>query len=456
LSVALADAFLAGPWTGAGLLGRAELVLGARHGWLRRMSREVLASHPRPPTDRPRELSAFVEQSAGMAEVVRRASRRRRRVPVPLHRLTEPTTTIRQPFPVVRVDHAGHLADLLRISVTELLWFADVKGLHRRARSDRLHHYRSTWVPSSGGARLLEAPLPRLKGLQRQLLEQVLSPIPVHPAAHGFVGGRSVRTGAAPHVGAELLISLDLEAFFPTITGGRIYGIFRTAGYPEPVAHLLTGLCTHATSVQVLGSMPAEMFNSAGAAAASSAFRLRRRLAEPHLPQGAPTSPQLANLCAFRLDRRLSAYAAAMSAVYTRYADDLTFSGSDLLGRQRGVVATVARIVAEEGFALNRSKTRVRGRNARQEVTGVVVNARTTVPREDYDLLRAILHNCVRDGPASQNRLQHSHFRQYLRGRIAWVASMDAERGRRLLTTFDGIDWNQVQPSACPGSPTFR
>lgn len=265
-----------------------------------------------------------------------------------------------------------------------------------------------------------------------------------------------MRTGAAPHVGAELLISLDLEAFFPTITGGRIYGIFRTAGYPEPVAHLLTGLCTHATSVQVLGSMPAEMFNSAGAAAASSAFRLRRRLAEPHLPQGAPTSPQLANLCAFRLDRRLSAYAAAMSAVYTRYADDLTFSGSDLLGRQRGVVATVARIVAEEGFALNRSKTRVRGRNARQEVTGVVVNARTTVPREDYDLLRAILHNCVRDGPASQNRLQHSHFRQYLRGRIAWVASMDAERGRRLLTTFDGIDWNQVQPSACPGSPTFR
>lgn len=446
LAVALADAFLAGPWTAAGLLGRAEVVLGGRHGWLRRLSREVLASHPRPPTDRPRELAAFVEQSAGMAEVVRRAHRRRRRVPTPSHRLTEPTSTVRQPFPALRIDHAGDLADLLGLCMTELLWFADVKGLQRRARSDRLHHYRSTWVPSSGGARLLEAPLPRLKGLQRQLLEQVLAPIPVHPAAHGFVGGRSVRTGAAPHVDAELLISLDLEAFFPTITAGRSYGIFRTAGYPEPVAHLLTGLCTHATSVQVLGAMPAEMFDSVGAAAASSTFRLRRRLAEPHLPQGAPTSPQLANLCAFRLDRRLSAYAAAMAAGYTRYADDLTFSGSGLLARQRGVVATVARIVAEEGFALNRSKTRVRGRNARQEVTGVVVNARTTVPREDYDLLRAILHNCVRDGPAAQNRLRHSEFRRHLRGRIAWVASLDAERGRRLLATFDAIDWNQ--PSA--------
>ena len=99
--------------------------------------------------------------------------------------------------------------------------------------------------------------------------------------------------------------------------------MFTSIGYPEPVAHLLTGLCTNATPVRVLSAMPQTTDRTA-------AFRLRRRLAAAHLPQGAPSSPQLANLLPFHLDRRLAGYAAAVGATYTRYADDLTISGSNL------------------------------------------------------------------------------------------------------------------------------
>ena len=96
---------------------------------------------------------------------------------------------------------------------------------------------------------------------------------------------------------------------------------------------------------------------------------LRRALAAPHLPQGAPSSPHLANLCVQRLDRRLAGYAAAAGAVYTRYADDLTFSGAAGLAPAR-LVRAVTQIVAEEGFTVNRAKTRVQRATQRQLVTG--------------------------------------------------------------------------------------
>ncbi|SDO90699.1 Retron-type reverse transcriptase [Nakamurella panacisegetis] len=433
LAAALADGMLAGDWAGAPMRAQGALVLGERHAWIRRLVREVLEFYPEPPADRPRELARLIGRTRTMEELERRARRRRRRLPIPQHRVTTPTTTVRRPFPVVSINDATALAECLGLSVPDLLWFADTKGLQRRAASVGLHHYRSTWVGTRSGSRLLEAPRPRLKEVQRQILQQLLAPIPVHEAAHGFVAGRSAVTGARPHVDAATVISLDLESFFSSVSGRRIYGLFRMAGFPEPVAHLLTGLCTQATPVDVLRRMPSGH---------PAAFRLRRKLAEPHLPQGAPTSPHLANLAAFGLDRRLAAYASRIGARYTRYADDLTFSGPDLRRRSRGVVAAVARIVAEEGFALNTTKTRVRGQDDRQTVTGVVVNRHPTVSRAEYDTLRAILHNCVRFGPESQNRLLHTDFRSHLRGRVAWVAALDPERGRRLLATYSQIDFS--------------
>jgi hypothetical protein len=256
----------------------------------------------------------------------------------------------------------------------------------------------------------------------------------VHPAAHGFVAGRGVRSAVAGHAGADVVLCLDLRAFFASVTAGRVYGVFRAAGYPEPVAHLLTGLVTVATPVAVLSAMTP-------GGSPEDRFGLRRRLARGHLPAGAPTSPALANLVAYRLDARIAGYAAA-GVTYTRYADDLVLSGGPALrARTAAMARAVERIVTEEGFALNPAKTRVRVASQRQLVLGAVINDRPTVPRREYDRLRAVLHNARRTGGAAQNRAGDPDFRARLTGQVAWVGSLDPVRGARLRAELERIEW---------------
>jgi len=155
------------------------------------------------------------------------------------------------------------------------------------------------------------------------------------------------------------------------------------------------------------------------------------------------TSPALANLAAFGLDRRLTGLAAALGLTYTRYADDLTLSGSQLLAdRAAGVRATVARIAREEGFALNERKSELATRAGRQRVCGIVVNERLNLARAEYDVLKATIHNAALHGPAGQNREGVPDFRAHLLGRIAWVESLHPERGQRLRRQFARIGWN--------------
>jgi retron-type reverse transcriptase len=158
-------------------------------------------------------------------------------------------------------------------------------------------------------------------------------------------------------------------------------------------------------------------------------------LATPHLPQGAPTSPVLANLVAFVLDRRLTALAAAIGARYSRYADDLTFSGRHRLWRDTPrLTHLVTTIASEEGFRLNGAKTTRRARGERQLVTGLVVNTTPNVRRTDYDTLKAIVHNARRTGGDPS-------VRAHLRGRIAWVEHVHPAHGAKLSAAFAGIDW---------------
>jgi len=125
----------------------------------------------------------------------------------------------------------------------------------------------------------------------------------------------------------------------------------------------------------------------------------------PHLPQGAPTSPALANLMTYRLDCRLSGLARSAGAVYTRYADDVAFSGDEEFERSVGRFKSHAAAIAlEEGFAVNHHKTRVVRRGVRHQLAGVVVNEKVNLARRELELLEAILTNCVRRGPESQNR----------------------------------------------------
>jgi RNA-directed DNA polymerase len=274
------------------------------------------------------------------------------------------------------------------------------------------------------GARLLEIPKPRLREIQRKILRRILDRVPPHSAAHGFVKGRSPRTFGIPHAGHEVLVSVDLKDFFPSIGIERIVAIFDALGYPRTVAWNLAYLCTTSTPAEQLGGF-----------AYPSASLLRTR----HLPQGAPTSPALANLAARKLDIRLTGLAGSMGLRYTRYADDLAFSGScdaDVL------LWTIRQIVRDEGFGLNPAKTRVRRAHKRQQLAGLVVNEWPAVPRREYDALRAILHNCILTGPAAQNRAGVPDFRAHLYGRIAHIGETNAARRRRLLEMAEQVDWS--------------
>jgi hypothetical protein len=209
---------------------------------------------------------------------------------------------------------------------------------------------------------------------------------------------------------------MDLRDFFPSFSGARVQSFFRTVGYPESVADLLGGICTNSVPVDACGQL--------GDA--------RTLYSRPHLPQGAPTSPALANAC----------FAKSAGAEYTRYADDLAFSGGEKFDRCVTRFSThVAAILHEEGFAVNHRKTRITRQGVRQHLAGLVTNRRVNIARADFDRLKAVLTNCIRLGPESQNRESHPRFRLHLEGRVGFVESINPARGQHLRALFDQITW---------------
>ncbi|AKF10381.1 reverse transcriptase family protein [Sandaracinus amylolyticus] len=331
---------------------------------------------------------------------------------------------------VPRIDTVGDLARWLDVEIGELDWLADRRAMLVRARVGPLHHYVRTWVPKpSGGARLIEAPKARLAAIQRRVLREVLERVPMHDVAHGFRRGRSVATFVAPHVGRAVVVRVDLEDFFASVTRGRVIGIFRSAGYPEEIARTLAALCTTRTPASEMRGIE---------------HAVRARLRVPHLPQGAPTSPALASLAAFRLDARIEGLARAVGARCTRYADDvaLSFERDRSHGAIDRVIARIAEIAREEGFGVASHKTRVMRRGARQSLAGVVVNERPAVAREEYERLRAILHRAATRGPSPDELGAHRDLRAHLAGRIAWIAQWSERRGAKLAAMLARIDWS--------------
>lgn len=430
----VALALLAGEWTEPAMNRHLRIALGRSRPpvWVRQLVPQIIQAYRDPPRDRPRELAAFLQTCPAWAKAW---SGRRTYWPriVDLEPATTQAADLR--WPITRLDDLGALARLLDVDQGELAWFADVRGWERAA-PEPLRHYRWHPVPTRTGHRLLAAPKPRLKEIQRRLLRHVLEPVPVHAAAHGAVAGRSVRTALAPHAGRLTVIRLDLESFFPSIAAGRVWGLLRTAGLPEQVAHTVTGLVTTVVPHPVWRAVPVPEHDPA------RHWRLGDRLAVPHLPQGAPSSPRVANLVAFTLDRRLSGLATSFDASYTRYVDDLTFSGGRRLRAGRSAfVRAVEQIVVDEGFTVHEAKTVVLGAAGRQSLLGAVVNTRATLPRPERDALRALLHNCARHGWPSQAR-GRENFPAYVRGRVAWAAGLDPVLGARLQAMYDAVDWS--------------
>jgi hypothetical protein len=306
---------------------------------------------------------------------------------------------------VVFPDTVEALAAELGLSSVEQLRALSRPGSGRGAP------YVSFRVPKrSGGERTIHAPRAALRRVQRAILERYLAPLPLHPSCHGFVKGRSILTNASPHAGAKLLIKTDIEGFFPAIHFDRVAGLFRLHGASVEVARQLARLTTH---VDVLPD---------GSTAWPGA-----------LPQGAPTSPALANLTCGRLDARLSGLARRFDAVYTRYADDLSFSFRGEEPRSIGrFFWWVNAILQQEGFAENASKRKVLRATGRQTVTGLVVNERARLSRDARRKLRAMLHQASRSGVADLE-VSHPGFGARLLGHAAHARSVEGSLGEAWL-----------------------
>ncbi|SMR72165.1 Reverse transcriptase (RNA-dependent DNA polymerase) [Aliiroseovarius halocynthiae] len=309
------------------------------------------------------------------------------------------------------------LADWLLIPTDQLNYLADPQKRHEAHNEMAVNHYHYHIHPKSNGAsRLIEAPKQRLKAAQAQILRGILAHVPDHDEAFGFTKGRNCMSGATRHVGEQVVVGFDVKNFFPSIGAGRIFGLFRCLGYPESVARFLTAICTNVTPSRILNRLQAPE---------------RQQFRHPHLPQGAPTSPALSNKVAFTLDRRLSGLATRLGANYSRYADDISFSGD--VGITHPLLQQVPRILRNEGFAPNPAKTRVMPRGGRQSVTGIVVNQHLNISREKFDHLKAVIHACRLP---TDLRLDDLAFRMKLEGQITWIECINPVRGcklRRLL-----------------------
>jgi retron-type reverse transcriptase len=311
------------------------------------------------------------------------------------------------------------VAHALGLTLKQLRWLT----YHTEAAT-RTHYVKFQVPKKSGGMRTLAAPHKTLKAAQHWILANVLNKLQVTDAAHGFVTGRGIVTNAHPHVGKTIVVNLDLSDFFPSIAFFRVRAVFERYGYSGSVATVLALLSTEC---------PRTTLTYAG-------IKYEAATGPRGLPQGAPTSPGLSNQVARKLDKRLLGVAAKLGLTYTRYADDLTFSGSaELAGKIGWLLAKVRNIAREEGFAVNEKKTRVMRRSAAQTVTGVVVNDKPSIDREDLRRLRAILHRAKTEGLEAQNRDGRPNFRAWLAGKIAFVNMVRPDAGAKLKAALDAL-----------------
>ena len=431
-----AAALLSGEWIQSTVLKRARFASPKHSRWVKPLVARIIASFPELPTPRP--LLAFLNADDTLSEIIlitRPKPQKYFFLPERMEPSTVPLLGERPGLPTL-----SSLAAWLKLTPSQLDWYADRRGLNSIPRAERSRLYRYRWLAKPGPNpikkfRLLEVPLDGLMRVQRKINRELLNLIPPHAAAHGFRAKHSILTNAQPHCGQRVVLKFDLKDFFPSVSAAKMRAVFGALGYPKQVVDAFTGLCTSRLPDSEWEARPNP---SSEGSDHFTGVRLRQR----HLPQGAPTSPALANLCAYGLDVRLAALASELDAQYTRYADDLTISGNEELSRSAVKIQhLVTRIAAAEGFAVNALKSRIQRQSQRQMVAGVIVNVRPNSTRADFDELKAILTNCANFGPSDQNRAGVPDFRVHLAGRISHLAALNPIRGRKLWAIFDRIEW---------------
>lgn len=254
--------------------------------------------------------------------------------------------------------------------------------LHKEKKADR---YQTFYIPKkSGGVRIIKAPHPILKILQQSfnvILNILFQP---HKAANGFVSGKSIVDNAKLHTNKHYVYNIDLKDFFSSISFYRVKAVLKLPPFNltkkrEDLAFLLANMCCD----------------------------------DGCLPQGAPTSPILTNIICHRMDRCLEGAAKRFGLVYSRYADDITFSSFHNVFQKNSIFnQEIERIIKEQGFEINLKKTRLQKQSYRQEVTGLVVNKRVNVSRQYIRSIRAMLHNWEHFGLAEANKRFIRHYRK--------------------------------------------
>ncbi|KPN94550.1 retron St85 family RNA-directed DNA polymerase [Lysinibacillus sp. ZYM-1] len=293
-----------------------------------------------------------------------------------------------------------HLRRLLNLNKTDF----------KRIYYARQHQYNTIEIPKNNGkgTRTLSIPSLDLKYVQRWILDNILYKIEVSEYANGFVKGKSVVTNANYHVKQEYVLKMDIKDFFPTITAGRVFGLFMSIGYSSNVAIVLTNLCTYNNSI----------------------------------PQGAPTSPYISNLICRNLDLRLSLLCNKRNIKFSRYADDITISG----GRKvKKTIPFIRKIINEEGFIVNQEKTKLLYKSGRQQVTGIVVNDKLSIAKEILRKLRQDIYYIKKFGLNShlekKNMINKSHVREYYYGMANYILMVDQNKGQKLFNELNKINW---------------
>lgn len=252
-------------------------------------------------------------------------------------------------------------------------------------------HYRTVQLPKkNGGSRTLSVPDEALKSIQRQIAQVLLPLMEVSSYAKAYQDGGSTLKNALPHVGKALVLRLDILHFFDSISYSAVKNqVFPAEIYEESIRILLAMLCYHGNG----------------------------------LPQGAPTSPAITNILLRDFDEQVGAWCRERGIRYSRYCDDLTFSGDF---EPREVTDYIRQELRAMGFLLNDQKTRIQRRGRQQSVTGIVVNEKPAVPSDYRRKLRQEVYYCRKFGVADHLERAGVHMEEtaYLRqllGKVNYV-----------------------------------
>lgn len=316
-----------------------------------------------------------------------------------------------------------------------LLAEVNINKIKKICRSTRISEYKRFKLRKKrGGFRVIQTPKVELKYLQKWILINILQKIPSHSSCKGFDKTLSIKKNAEVHLKKESILKIDLLRFYDSINEKRVYGVFKYIGYHPNLAVSLAKICTIVPDNQFLSSFKRKELELKNTIIAKS---------EGLIPQGAPSSPKLSNLISISLDYRLSKLALMNALSYSRYADDITFSGT--LETLKKVKSTIYRIVKDENLFVNYSKTKILKRGNPFFVTGLAVNNNhVTIPKKRKTDIEHHLFHCLKNGVEAHIincKIKNKNFKDWLLGNIAFVFSVEKELGEKYFTDFNNIQW---------------